>query len=91
MSNFGGDGPDCHSGAPARDLSTYDKLPLRIRDKLKIARDNMCAGCVRLMLRRVGIEATAAWLDHERLFRQAWARRGDRLLEVLIREEELRP
>ena len=91
MSNFGGGGPDCHSGAHARDLAIYDKLPVEIRDRLRRARDHLCSGCIRNMLRRVGIEATVAYLDHERQFRQCWARRGDRLIQTQIREEELRP
>jgi hypothetical protein len=81
MTNFVGD-LGCGSAAHTRDLAIYDRLPQPIRDRLKISRDHLCAGCIRLMLRRSRLEATAAWLDHERTHRQAWARRGDRLLQI---------
>ena len=49
-----------------KSLQIYDALPREIRDRLKIARSNVCAGCVRARLKREGLEATLRQLDQAR-------------------------
>jgi hypothetical protein len=68
-------------------MAIYDSLPREIRDKLKISRNNLCAGCVRNSLRRYGLDDELRSLDIERRFRRE--KRGRE--SWLIPEEDLKP
>lgn len=83
-------GTGCASRAHTDDLRAYDGLPRPIRDKLKVSRVNFCSACIARIARR-DPAATLEWLDFERTHRQAWVRRGDRLLQIQVREPELKP
>jgi hypothetical protein len=83
--NSGGAG--CRSRAHNDDMAIYDTLPHEIRDKLKIAKDNLCSGCIRNQLRRDGFDFTATMLDFHR--RRRAERRGREVVYVI--EEELKP
>lgn len=72
-----------HNG---RGIEIYDALPREVRDKLKVARSNLCPGCVRNRLRREGLEATLRDLDFER--RRRREKQGREVSYVL--EEDLR-
>ena len=90
MSAHNVSGPGCkakaHSGL-AKQMEIYDGLPRKVRDKLKIARSNLCTGCVRNSLKRLGLEAELVSLDIERRFRRE--KRGRKLW--LVPEPELKP
>jgi hypothetical protein len=68
-------------------IEIYDALPRPIRDRLKIARTNLCPGCVRARLRKEGLQRLLHDLDFFRLVeperhgREVW----------LVPREELRP
>jgi hypothetical protein len=79
-------GEFCSARSHARDLPIYDQLPLDVRDRLKVARTNLCAACIARMARR-DLAATLQWLDHERTHRQVQTRTGT----FQLAEEELRP
>ena len=60
-------GRGCRSKSHWRDKwEIYDSLPREVRDKLKIARSNLCVGCIRNKLRRDGLEAVLKELDFQR-------------------------
>jgi hypothetical protein len=78
----------CRSRPHWRDRwAIYDALPAEVRDRLKIARADLCAGCIRNRLRKQGLKAVLHGLDfwrtHDRECRdrEVW----------LVPREELRP
>ena len=76
-----------HQGDAAHRMAIYDSLPREIRDELKIARNNLCAGCIRNELRWRGLERVLDSLDLER--RYVHEKRGSEAW--LVPEEDLRP
>jgi hypothetical protein len=81
-------GPGCRSPSHYKDRwAIYDSLPREVRDQLKIARDNLCVGCVRNMLRREGLTTALMRLDRWRRMRRE--KRGREIWYVP--EEDLKP
>ena len=66
MSNAAGS--SCHTRSRwGRSLEEiYNALPREIRDRIKITKSNVCAGCIRAKLRRNGLEHTLKRLDEAR-------------------------
>jgi hypothetical protein len=66
MSNASG-GRRCRTRSHwSNSLGIYESLPREVRDKLKIAKGNVCAGCIRAKLKRYGLEQTLRDLDSAR-------------------------
>jgi hypothetical protein len=81
-------GRGCRTKSQHRDRwAIYEELPRELRDKLKIAKDNLCARCFRNELRRSGLKWVLAQLDMGRRARPE--RRGREVVYVLT--ESLRP
>jgi hypothetical protein len=72
MSSINATGAGCrsksHGGDAAHRMAIYDSLPHEVRDKVKIASESLCCGCIRNLLRRQGLEATLKRLDTWRRF-----------------------
>ena len=64
----------CRSGSHYRERwAIYESLPREVRDRLKRARGNLCAGCVRNSIRRNALEFELKSLDRERRYRREGA------------------
>jgi hypothetical protein len=58
-------GRGCRTKSQHRDRwAIYEELPRELRDKLKIAKDNLCARCFRNELRRSGLKWGARTTRH---------------------------
>ena len=90
MTNYVAD-VGCDARSHRRDMAAYDRLHSELRDRLRRSRDNLCSHCVRQMLRRQGLEQTLKWLDFERTHRAAFVRHRGRVLQIQVREPELKP
>lgn len=55
-----------HWGDAAHRMAIYDSVPREVRDQLKIAKVNACAGWIRNELRRDGLEAVVKRLETNR-------------------------
>lgn len=71
----------------AKRWEIYDSLPREVRDRLKIDKNNLCAGCIRVRIRREGLETVLEDLDTWRRLRRE---RQDGEL-CYVPDEELRP
>jgi hypothetical protein len=81
-------GPGCRSKSHAtHHMAIYDSLPREVRDKLKIANGNLCAGCIRNQLRRFGLDYLLSNLDFSRRFERE--KRGREV--SYVRREDLKP
>jgi hypothetical protein len=81
-------GRGCRSKShAAHHMAIYDSLPREVRDKLKIANGNLCAGCIRNQLRRFGLDYLLSNLDFSRRFERE--KRGRAL--SYVRREDLKP
>lgn len=63
-------GRGCRSKSHRDTFPIYEALPRAVRDKIKIARTDLCCGCLRNKLRRYGIDFVLDNLDNERRFRR---------------------
>jgi hypothetical protein len=74
MSNISGGG--CRRHARVDPMAIYDRLPRAVRDGLKYAPADFCAGCVASDLRRHGLDWTVRQLaearHHERVDGGIW-------------------
>jgi hypothetical protein len=89
MTNFVA-GPSCSTRSHGDDLAAFDKLDPEIRDRLRRARSNICSACVARMAMR-DLPGTLEYLDFERTHRQALVRHRGRVMQVQIKEPELKP
>lgn len=81
-------GPGCRSRAHfGKSMKIHHGLPREVRDKIKIAHTDLCSGCIRNKLRRLGFDPVLSDLDIQR--RRKKEKRGREIWYVL--QPELKP